>query len=289
VCVRQVASHRAAESLRPASYFYGKDVLAQYLAGDDVLAHQRQEASVYASAADTLNVVTMRTLAIDDRLLAAPHLRQVVVVGAGLDSRPYRLPLPHAAWFEADMPAVIQRKEAILAALDPALTRLSVRSLARVTFNAKFDMSELFISLEEKGFDRSEPTLFLLEGLVMYLTVADVQKIFQALPATEGSRAIVSVISANRQILTNPVFVFFISWLLPGFTSHKVAQLWLNDMDLLLQSSAFAPWVVDRNVNIGAEQLAERRLHLSRFADGIYLPNMKTTPENLLDLSVASS
>ena len=276
---------RAVESLREGSYFYGKDVLAPYLAGKDFMAQSRLEASIFAPPSEnTLNPVAMRALSIDDRIISCTELHQVVVLGAGMDSRPYRLVLPEIEWYEADMPHIIEEKEKILTALESDKTKLRVKSLHRVAFNAKFDIKELFRALERSGYNSSEPTLFLMEGVLMYLTLSDVKNIFQALPKVKGSRVIGSVISSNRYILTNPLFVRLITWMFPFYTAHKVAQLWRNDIFTLLESSSFEPWIVEKNVNIGEEQLRLRGLHLPKFPDNVLLPNMRKSPENLLDL-----
>ncbi|CAM9157129.1 unnamed protein product, partial [Ectocarpus fasciculatus] len=191
---RLVASHRAEESERQSSFFYGRDPLAKYLAGDAYMNRLALESSIYGPpATDTLHPVTLRTLSIDDRILQM-RPRQVVVVGAGMDARPYRLDLPDAHWFEVDMPAVIKAKESILSSLDPSLTTTTVQSLHRISYNFDSDLADMFGLLENARYNSSAPTLYIMEGVLMYLSINDVKKIFQALPSTAGSKVIASVI-----------------------------------------------------------------------------------------------
>ena len=58
------------------------------------------------------------------------YCQQVVNVGAGFDSRPWRLPLGATRWFEVDLKKVITEKQRRLD-LAGASTSLQVRSYAR--------------------------------------------------------------------------------------------------------------------------------------------------------------
>ncbi len=103
-----VAHHRAVESARPDALFH--DPLAARLAGD----RGRAMAQASPAAAMTGWTVAIRTRIIDE-YIARTLTRGVDVVvnlGAGLDTRPYRMELPAALrWIEVDYPAVIAFKE----------------------------------------------------------------------------------------------------------------------------------------------------------------------------------
>lgn len=122
---RWVAAYRAAESARPDAIF--KDPLAARLAGE------RGRAIVAAAPRRLRNgwSIIARTKLIDDAILAcvASGCERVLNLAAGMDTRPYRLALPATlTWIEADLPAILGEKEALLAGETPvcALVREKV-------------------------------------------------------------------------------------------------------------------------------------------------------------------
>ena len=86
---------------------------------------------------------------------------QYVVLGAGLDSRPYRLRL-HARVFEVDHPSTSAFKRQRLAAahIDPGQV---------VFVEVDFEREDLADKLLAEGFDPSKRTLVTWEGVTMYL------------------------------------------------------------------------------------------------------------------------
>lgn len=93
-------------------------------------------------------------------------LEQLVILGAGYDTRAYRIPgLENAIVFELDHPstqsAKIEKIKEIFGRL-PDHVRYVPVDLAT---------EDLGQSLLAKGYDRSRKTLFLMEGLVMYLSL----------------------------------------------------------------------------------------------------------------------
>jgi methyltransferase (TIGR00027 family) len=154
---RWVAQYRAAESARPDAIF--RDPLAARLAGE------RGRAIVATSPRKLRSgwSIVARTKLIDDLVAAclAEGCARVVNLAAGLDTRPYRLPLPASlTWIEADLPALLDEKERLLVGETPACT------LTR----ARVDLAEgaargAFLA----GLAGGPPTLVITEGLVQYL------------------------------------------------------------------------------------------------------------------------
>ena len=109
---RWVAYLRALESERDDALFH--DVLARRLAGERgrAIAGRLPKGPLLWSLA-------VRTRVFDDLILEAVREHQVdavVNLGAGLDARPYRLPLPaHLRWFELDLPPLVAWKDRALA------------------------------------------------------------------------------------------------------------------------------------------------------------------------------
>lgn len=110
--------------------------------------------------------IALRTAAIDATLeewLGRHPSGQLVILGAGLDTRAYRLPaLASTRVFEVDHPASQATKLAGTRTLSPVC-----RQLEHVA--ADFVKDDLDVRLAERGHDRTIPTAWILEGLTMYL------------------------------------------------------------------------------------------------------------------------
>jgi methyltransferase (TIGR00027 family) len=111
-------------------------------------------------------LIAARSRFADDTVAAAiaEGTRQVVVLGAGLDTSAYRNTHPDVLFFEVDHPDTQQWKRHRLAeagiAVPPTLTFVPV----------DFETSTLTEGLAAAGFDRTRATVFLWLGVVMYLT-----------------------------------------------------------------------------------------------------------------------
>lgn len=101
-----------------------------------------------------------------DRLFtdaADAGVRQAVILAAGLDARTYRLPWPHGTTvYELDQPEVIAFKDQTLAALG-AEPKADRRAIA---VDLRDDWPK---ALRDNGFDPTQPTAWIAEGLLIYL------------------------------------------------------------------------------------------------------------------------
>ncbi|MEV7320678.1 class I SAM-dependent methyltransferase [Streptomyces sp. NPDC093970] len=124
-------------------------------------------------------VVVPRTCAIDDALRARP-VGQLVILGAGLDTRAWRLPeLARTDVWEVDHPASQQDKRARLGAV--AELPDAARSVRFTPVD--FAVDDLGAALDAAGHDASAPTTWLWEGVVTYLTRDEVRSTVAALAA----------------------------------------------------------------------------------------------------------
>ncbi|MFD8323541.1 SAM-dependent methyltransferase [Kitasatospora purpeofusca] len=107
----------------------------------------------------------LRTRVLDAHLLDAARAgtRQVVLLGAGLDSRAHRLPWPSGTTvWELDRPEVLAFKQHVLDGLSAA-PRAERRTVA---VDLTTDWSG---ALRRSGLDLARPTAWLAEGLFLYL------------------------------------------------------------------------------------------------------------------------
>jgi methyltransferase (TIGR00027 family) len=115
----------------------------------------------------TAEVLVPRTIAIDDAVRACGHA-QVVILGAGLDGRAWRMPeLADTAVFEVDHPASQDDKRQRAADLTPVTEDLRFVPV-------DFARDALDTALAEAGHDPAVPTTWVWEGVVSYLERSDV-------------------------------------------------------------------------------------------------------------------
>src|SRR5271157_4689022 len=114
-----------------------------------------------------------RTRYIDDAVQAAlaKGVEQLVILGAGLDTRPYRLPgLEHVKVFEVDLPAVQNNKKAKLEKHFGHLPE-------NVTFiPIDFDTQNLEAVFAGTTFDSSRLAVFIWEGVTQYISEEAIQR-----------------------------------------------------------------------------------------------------------------
>ncbi|CPR12476.1 methyltransferase, putative, family protein [Mycobacterium bohemicum DSM 44277] len=115
---------------------------------------------------------------------ALPGIEAVVILGAGLDTRPYRLTRRvRIPVFEVDLPVNIARKlETVRRGVGGA--PLSVRLVA-----LDLERDDLLTSLAEHGFRTDYRAFFICEGVTQYLSEETVRRTLEGLrAAAPGSR-----------------------------------------------------------------------------------------------------
>ena len=165
-----VAYHRAMETKRPDALFRDDFAVAASEGRGEEIARKLPYARRMAWS------TIVRTAVIDElamRLVAA-GVDTVVNLAAGLDARPYRLPLPPALrWIEVDLPDMIREKDKALAAETP---RCRVERVAS-DLSHRGPRRELLASLGAA----SENALVITEGLLVYLDPAVVAELAEDL------------------------------------------------------------------------------------------------------------
>ncbi|WP_216896266.1 SAM-dependent methyltransferase, partial [Nocardia alni] len=118
----------------------------------------------------------LRTRVFDDYLIqqARTGTRQIVLLGAGLDTRAFRIDWPAGQTiYELDRADVLAFKHAVLDAA-PTTTRRPIAA----------DLAQDWARpLLEAGFDPTAPTAWLIEGVLFYLPAAIEHSLFETLNA----------------------------------------------------------------------------------------------------------
>jgi methyltransferase (TIGR00027 family) len=167
-----VAGWRALHAASPEPLVrddYAKDFIAA--SADPYLTAQLADPETSEGATAFPRLYGVQTRFFDEFFMSAADrgLRQAIIVGAGLDSRAYRLAWPSGTTvFEIDRPKVLEFKRHVLAEheAEPTARRIDVAADLR---------SDWSIPLGAAGFDRQQPTAWSVEGLLPYLT-ADAQE-----------------------------------------------------------------------------------------------------------------
>jgi methyltransferase (TIGR00027 family) len=133
--------------------------------------------------------VVARTRFIDDFLKAqmGKGIKQVIILGAGFDSRAYRFYelLEGAKIFEVDHPDTqILKMLTVRRTLGPFPKNLTY-------VHADLDREKLEVNLPKNGYDKNLKTLFIWEGVTMYLTLEAVDKTLAFIKSNSGKGSIV--------------------------------------------------------------------------------------------------
>ena len=127
------------------------------------------------TAAGVVSMLAGRTRFFDDAIQSALQrgLRQVVLLGAGYDARALRLARHGVRFFEVDHPATQADKRRRVEALG--------RRYPATLVTVDFTKDRLQDKLREADFHTDEPTFFLWEGVIMYLSEAQVRGTLRAI------------------------------------------------------------------------------------------------------------
>jgi methyltransferase (TIGR00027 family) len=182
VCVARACSFNERNACRHSDDWVATAILPFWLRAGSRFGPFRRLWS-RLSAKGMYEWVIARTRDIDDVLTRlTPGLEQVLIMGAGYDSRAIRFAdqLRGALVFELDAPAPQADKRRGL-----ALRKIDVPDNL-VFVPVDFETDSVTARLAEAGFVRGRPTLFLLEGLTMYLEANTVDETFRLIAESAG-------------------------------------------------------------------------------------------------------
>ncbi|XP_034676102.1 putative S-adenosyl-L-methionine-dependent methyltransferase BCG_0781c [Vitis riparia] len=187
-------------------------------------------------------ILAVRTLWFDSKLESALSSfnggeAQVVLLGAGMDARAYRLScLKESDVFEVDFPEVLQIKTSLLqAAMEPTNEyqhlRMTAKSLTRVAADIReHDWVE---KLQKSGFLREKNTVWVLEGILYYLSHSQAMQVLKMIADNCGvthTVLLADFMNKSSTMLSTSTFHFYSDWpdhLLPtlGFSDVKLSQI----------------------------------------------------------------
>jgi len=143
-----------------------------------------------------------RTKWIDDEVTAAlAEARQLVLLGAGFDTRAFRLPAAtRATIFELDHPETSRVKQAVLEKSGPIPDRVRFITL-------DFNRQSVTEVLAQAGFDKTQPACFVWEGVTNYLTPEAVDRVLRQIRQSARQSTLLFTY-IDRGVLDNPAQFF---------------------------------------------------------------------------------
>lgn len=222
----------------------------------------------------TFAFLAARTVFFDRAVTCAldEGLRQVVIVGAGYDSRAVRFARPLARFFEVDHPATQVDKQ----------RRARAGGVVFVPVDLLVD--ELDEALVSSGFATDAPAVFIVEGLTMYLTEAATEAMlgrFAGL-AAPGSRLAVnfseagggSVSPASRAV----AWAVRMRWRLWGEPTHYWATT-LNVPPMLARTG----WALDELIagpDLAARHIPQTTMRTAGVNTGMFCVTAHSAPKH---------
>jgi methyltransferase (TIGR00027 family) len=180
--------------------------------------------------------LALRTRIIDDAVTKATTdgARQVVLLGAGLDARAHRLRcLQNSTGFEVDFPSTQELKRRKASALPLA---------ARAVRYAACDFNDVTLqeALVAIGFNPAQPTIWVWEGVTMYLPSEAVEASVAAMAelSAADSTLIVTYVTPERAVFV-PKLAPFMAGLLGVLAEPLRANFTPEAMAALLQKHGF--------------------------------------------------
>jgi len=191
-----VAAIRAAEGARPDALF-GDPLADAFVRAAGSLWSPTNVPEQQGRVAAVITWVRVRTRFLDDLLLdaCANGCRQVVILGAGLDARGFRLVWPPGVrLFELDLHHILEFKERVVRdeRREPACERIVVPT------DLAGDWTR---DLGAAAFDPARPTTWIAEGLLVYLAEETRESVLDDLSARSapGSRFGLTLANAERR------------------------------------------------------------------------------------------
>ena len=176
ITAQRVAAHRLGFEREPAAYGdpEGDERLARDVAGDIRVDPKGMMVPYLAARTTFFDRVVLRSL--------DAGVTQVVIAAAGYDGRALRYAKAGVRWFEVDHPDTQRDKRG-------RLDRLGIGTDHIAFVPADFVVDDVAAALGAAGHDSSKTSLFLCEGVAVYLELEVLESLLQALRARANERS----------------------------------------------------------------------------------------------------
>jgi methyltransferase (TIGR00027 family) len=185
-----------------------------------------------------------RTSRLDHAILESGPLPQLVILGAGLDTRAWRMQrLKDTVVFEVDHPSSQAWKRERSAAVS-GQAPLKAKDVRFVPMN--FERDQLAPRLREAGFDPRKPAFWLWEGVTMYLRPAGVAATLGAIRALSAAGSRIALTYIRKRNGRRPRALFL--WLMgeplrAAFEPAEMAELTRSHGWRVLSDTTVHDWL----------------------------------------------
>jgi methyltransferase (TIGR00027 family) len=262
-----VAAARALESTRDDRLF-DDQIAVQVVsaAGAEAVAWSGSRGELIRLAMG--DYFAIRTRYFDDYLLGAvaAGVRQVVILGAGFDARAYRLAWPApVSLYELDRSDVFSIKDKIITGRAPApgCTRVAVVA----------DLLEDWPdALLARGFDPRQPTAWLLEGLVVYLSEQEADLMLTRIGELSAAGSRIGVEYGSVAMFATANTDAALAHASGDDTLHALSALWRNT-----RTTDPLAWLAGHGWPAGCDEIADAARECGRPVPPAFDPRLPGT------------
>jgi len=201
--------------------------------------------------------VAARTRFVDEQVLAAiaAGVTQVVVLGAGYDDRALRFNSPGVRFFELDHPATQVDKRRRVRAIGADTTDLTFAPV-------DFRVDQVGDVLESAGHDAGRASLFICEGLLVYLDEATIISLLAGLRSRAGPGTVLAAsLAIHAATFDSATVVRIANSRRPdgGTEPWRTILPAASHLDLI-RRAGWSPTLVVDDANVGTGAVPERSL-----------------------------
>ena len=195
-----------------------------------------------------------RTVVLDKAVISALPCEQMVILGAGLDGRAWRLQgLENTTLFELDHPATqsIKREQA-------THQSLKVKEVHFVEID--FTVDHLAMKLDEAGFKRNAKTFWLWEGVSMYLKPKEVSATLSSISelSGRGSKLAFTYMGKKDGKVPGSIFLRLIGEpIRSGYSNKEITEVAYESEWRLAENTGIEDWIRDLSPGL---DLTERKV-----------------------------
>ncbi len=195
-----------------------------------------------------------RTVVLDKAIGSSLPFQQLVILGAGLDGRAWRLPgLENTIVFELDHPATqsLKRQQAKLLSFEAKDIRF---------VGIDFTTDRLEAKLDQSGFNRNAKTFWLWEGVTMYLKPKEVAATLFSISELSGrdSRVAFTYMGKKDGNVPGSLFLRLIGEpIRSGYSNEELTQAAQESGWHLAENTGIEDWIRDLSPSL---DLTERKV-----------------------------